>query len=230
MNVGTTGNAELILKHAKKSVGALQKAFQIVREKRGAERGMTGAERGMTTDEEQDLLRAMIVMAAAGLDAMVKRLIRDTLPVLVKIDDTVQEGLEVFLVRRIRGEAEAPGGVSGSKFLARILAATSHHDRLTEEYIQDLTGSSLQSGEELIRAAKALGLDPQHLNLKPAELKPIFEIRNKIIHELDIDLDATRRKRNLRAMDIMNSHADTLLAVGERFLKGVREKLAKTSA
>jgi hypothetical protein len=39
--------------------------------------------RGMSTDEEQDLLRAMLVTAAPGLDAMTKQLIRDALPKVV---------------------------------------------------------------------------------------------------------------------------------------------------
>ena len=64
--------AALILKHTHDSASALLKAFNLAREGRGRPRGMT-------TDEEQDLLRAMVVMAAAGLDAMAKQLIRDGL-------------------------------------------------------------------------------------------------------------------------------------------------------
>jgi hypothetical protein len=77
----------------------------------------------MTTDEEQDLLRAMLVMAAAGLDSMLKQLIRDCMPSLVKANPQVREGLEKFVARSIRGEADAPEPLAGARFLGRVLAA-----------------------------------------------------------------------------------------------------------
>ena len=63
--------AHLILVHACEAAAALLKAFDTSRNERRA----TG---GNTTNEEQDLLRAMLVFAGAGLDAAVKRLIQDS--------------------------------------------------------------------------------------------------------------------------------------------------------
>jgi len=60
----------------------------------------------MTTDEEQDLLRAMLVMAAAGLDSMTKQLIRDALPQVVHRTGAAREGLEKFLARQLTGDVE----------------------------------------------------------------------------------------------------------------------------
>ena len=80
------GKAAIILKVSHESADALLKAFELAQTGRGAPRGMT-------TDEEQDLLRAMLVMAAAGLDSMLKRLIRDCMPSLVKANPQVREGL-----------------------------------------------------------------------------------------------------------------------------------------
>jgi hypothetical protein len=75
-------SAGRILETAHDSAGALLKAFDLARTQRGRSAGMS-------TDQEQDLLRVMLVMAAAGLDGMVKQLIRDTLPSLLERDSIV---------------------------------------------------------------------------------------------------------------------------------------------
>ncbi len=180
----------------------------------------------MTTDSEQDLLRAMLVMAAAGVDSMVKQLIRDTLPALVAVDTDVKRGLEKFIGKQIRGEGDSSGVLVGKDFLARVLAAPSQQSQVIEEYIDDLTQGSLQSPSELDRVAAALGLPQQVLGIDRKLLKTIFGIRNEIIHELDINLDAERRRRNLRRSSDMISYTDALLKVAENMRDAVEKKLA----
>jgi hypothetical protein len=63
--------AYLILKYAHDSASALLQALRTVRERRNAARGAL-------TDEEQDLLRAMLVMSASGLDSMTKQLLHNS--------------------------------------------------------------------------------------------------------------------------------------------------------
>ena len=210
-------NAALILKHAHDSASALLKAFNLAKAGRG--------KRGMTTDEEQDLLRAMVVMAAAGLDAMAKQLIRDTLPALVGVEASVKDGLEKFVVRQIRGEAEGVDVLTGGKFLGRILAASSHQTQVIEEYIKELTGGSLQSAEELVRTASALGIQPQGLGADIKILREVFGVRNKIIHELDMNLEGDRRKRNLRKQKDMIRFANVLLQLAENLRDQVDKRL-----
>jgi len=172
--------AAVILERRHDSADALLKAFELAHEKRGTRRGMT-------TDDEQDLLRAMLVMAAAGLDSMLKQLIRDAMSALVKVSPPVREGLEKFVTRSIRGDAESLESLSGSKFLGRVLAAESPQTQVIEEYIRDLTGGSLQSAPELAKTTAALGLSRVKVDVHRFE--EVFDIRNKIIHELDINLD-----------------------------------------
>ena len=214
-----TDKAELILEHAQASVKSFSDAFDNVRAHRGAGRGMP-------TDEDQDLLRAMLVFAGAGLDSLVKQLIRDALPALLARDAGVQKRFEEFVFRRLRGDEDDPDLVTGNKFLARLLASAQPRAQLIEEYVRELTGASLQSAEELMRAAAALGLDSKSAGIDPKELKPIFAVRNKIIHELDIDLEGQRRKRVVRAREQMSKSADTLLNVGSTLIVKVLEKLA----
>ena len=52
-------------------------------------------------------------------------------------------------------------------------------------------------------------------------------MRNKIIHELDINLDGDRRKRNHRGLTAMKAHTNKLLELAEEILREVDEKLAK---
>lgn len=179
----------------------------------------------MTTDGEQDLLRAMLVLATAGLDGMVKQIIREALPLLLDRDERARESLEKFIVRQIRPAAGETDRAVGAKFLARILSWPSPQRRAIDEYVNHLTGGSLQSSASLYEVVGALGLWPDDVGVNPKELDPIFKARNKIIHELDIDLGAERRTRNVRRQNTMIGKTDRVLLVGEKILKGVDSKL-----
>lgn len=210
--------ARTILRHAHESAEGFLESFAAVRRDRGAATGTS-------KDEEQDLTRACLVFAAAGLDSMLKQLIRDALPELVRCDDGVREGLQSFISKQLRGSLDGGESKSGRDFLARILTSESQLDALIEEYIVDLTGSSLQSAEELSRAASALGLNPNLVGIDKGRLKPIFAVRNRIIHELDVNLDAPTRNRESRKRDSMARDANALLEVGEKILRAVETKL-----
>lgn len=227
----------LILKHTHESSQALYAAYEIARavrsikkqkESKNEEKKEFAALRGMTTDEEQDLLRSMLVSAASGLDAMTKQLIRDALPKIIEIDKEALTELEKFVSRKLRDEIDEIGISERISFLARALTAPSRQRQIIEDYIDYLTKGSLQSSEELSRVTKAFGLSPKEVIIDHAKLRPIFEARNKIIHELDIDLNAPRRKRNLRTQIKMKNHTEALLDLAENFLKTVDTKLSKT--
>lgn len=212
--------ARTILESARVSANSFLGAFDTVRQARGA---TTGKPR----HEEQDLLRASLVFAAAGLDSMLKQLIHETIKELAEKDAQVQTELEKFAQRQIRGDSENTETVSGHKFLATVLVAASPQDRIVEEYIRELTGSSLQSADQLFKTTTALGLDPNTIGLDRAKLKSAFDVRNKIIHELDVNLKTARGKQSRRGRTKaeLEAHAEHLLDVGEKILKGVEDKL-----
>jgi len=212
----------LIVKYAHESAKAFLEAFNTMRKGRGATRGAT-------TDEEQDLLRAMLVMAAAGLDSMLKQIIRDALEVLIQEDDDVREGLEKFVTRQIRGDADDKTAITGHRFLTRVLIAQSQQDQVIEEYTRHLTGISLQSVEEVRRTARALGVEPA-IRDHVRGLKQIFDSRNRIIHEFDIDFPALRRNRKSRTQGVMIGFTNALLELAEIILTAVDQKLASTDA
>ena len=210
--------ARLILEYAHESAQSLLEAFDEVRTARSEDSGDA-------TEPEQDLLRAMLVFAAAGLDSMVKQLIRDSLSSLVETDEKVRQGLETYVTRQLRGEADEGANRTANKFLARVLISDSHQDQVIKEYINDLTAKSLQSPEELLKASFALGLELTGQEINPNALRPIFGIRNRIIHELDIDFNAPPRHRQQRDREAMVKFTNTLLESCEIIFLGVAAKL-----
>jgi len=212
-----------ILAYAHESCSAILGAYTLVKQQRAATRGMT-------TDQEQDLLRAMLVMAAAGLDGMLKQLIRDTIKRLVPLDPGVKEGFETFVARQIGTDAESFKKRSGAEFLARVLTAPTPADELIELYIEKLTGPSLQSANELFNAANALGVAPHTVGIDKKNIQPIIDLRNKIIHEFDMNLSGQQRKRNLRKQKDMVANVDELFKIGQGLLQAVSGKLSERRA
>jgi hypothetical protein len=200
------------------SVSSLIHAFDDAKAKRGNVRGVL-------TDQEQDILRAALVMGCAGVDAVLKQTIRDTIEVLLEKDKAVRDGFEKFIHKRISGESDVLELAGGAKFLASILAVREPRRKLIEDYIKALTGDSLQSAEEIMRTIAALGLDPGPMQIDIARLKVIFGIRNKVIHELDIDLSAKSRKRRVRGQSDLLESADFILNVTGTIVEAVDARL-----
>lgn len=186
-------------------------------------RNQRGRPRGMTTDGEQDLLRSMLVMAAAGTDATVKQLVQDTLPHLLASDEKAQNTFEKFVARQLTGDSGA--GTINTALLAAALVSPVPQKRLIQEYVSRLTESSLQSTDSLFQVAAALGADPTEIGLIPANIRPIFNIRNKIIHEFDINLQARKRTRNLRSQATMIRDTERLFALARSLVESVDRRL-----
>ncbi len=201
---GPLDTAALIYEKTYASASSLLEAFRDAKTKRGSKRGQL-------SDQEQDILRAALVMCCAGLDASLKQAIRDCFEITLESSKLARENFEKFIRRRISGESDVLELTGGTKFLSQILADREPRKRLVEEYIRELTGESLQSAEEILRAAAALGIEGKKLQLDVARLKLVFSIRNKIIHELDVDLNVPIRKRAVRSQYDLFDNADYVL-------------------
>src|SRR5262249_37789761 len=127
--------------------------------------------------------------------------------------------------RQIRPDSSEVDRSFGAKFLAKILSHSSPQQGAIEAYINHLTGGSLQSTESLYEVVGALGLWPDDVGLDRKVFDPIFDVRNKIIHELDVNLDAERRTRNVRRRDAMVAHTNQLLLLAHNILKKVDSKI-----
>jgi hypothetical protein len=218
-NVPLLAKAALIYQYTHTAASSLLMAFDDAKQKRGNPRGVL-------TDQEQDILRASLVMSCAGLDAAIKQAIRDCIETLLEKDSQVKAGFEKFIKKRISGEGDVLEAGGGAKFLAAVLADRAPRRKLIEDYIKELTGDSLQSVDEIMRTVSALGLDQRALKADAAKLREIFGIRNKIIHELDIDLDAPKRKRRVRSQSDLLDNSDLILSTTKSILELLHTKVS----
>lgn len=222
-----THKAYSILKYAHDTAESLLKAFDVVR----AERSPSGKPTpGTPTDEEQDLLRAMVVFAGAGLDSMTKQLIRDALPEVIKRDSEARGELRKFAARHLRRESEiAEFPLVDLSLLADLLLTQNPGDALVAALVDELTGGSLQSTDEIFKTLRCFGVDPASVRIDQRHLAPVFECRNKLIHEFDIDFSQARRNRFPRRKKDMVSNASQLLGLSARMLLAVDTKLQGSS-
>lgn len=213
-------DAHKILEYALEACSALLDAFDASRRARRA----TG---GNTTTQEQDLLRAMVVFAGAGLDASVKRLIENSLPILARRRAGVRQALEAFAARRLRDEAASAGSSArGYTLLAAAISNPTPQAAVVTAYVEDLLGSSLQSVDRVFEALSALGIQKE-VSADREKLKNVFTIRNNIVHEMDMDLSRTNRYRTTRRRDPMIEGVNTLLCLGWDVTTAVAKQLPK---
>lgn len=214
----SVARAQQYLLSAWKSASEALTAMQTLREKRRREGGLKPG--GRTSDQDQDLLRAMLVFSCAGVDAAIKALIEDALAELADFNEHVQKKLDQFGERYL---ADA-GGVS-VKSLAKVLGhADSPRDALIQQFIDDLTGGSLQSADQLQTVCGALGLNDAELRKDVDALADVFRARNQIIHELDLTAEGWFARRQ-RAMKAMVTMANDALVVSQQVLNLVSEAL-----
>jgi hypothetical protein len=205
-------NAYAILCNAHDAATSFLDIFERVRTARVA--------KGMPTDEEQDLLRAMLVFASAGLDSMAKQLVRDALPSVIECDDGAAEMFKDHIERRLGLEDRL-----GRKFLANVLGDANPRQRLMDQLLADLTADSLQSTEQLLKVASYFNIPSRQIAQNPNTLKDVFKVRNEIGHEMDIDFSQSNRSRRPRAKQKMVGYTDELFRAAAAFLSEVDLKL-----
>jgi hypothetical protein len=205
-------NAHAILCNAHDSASSFLDIFEAVRKSRKA--------KGASTDEEQDLLRALLVFASAGLDSMVKQLVRDALPSTIEANDGAKIMFKDHIERRLNVEERV-----SRKFLANILGDANPRQCLMEQLLGDLTAESLQSTEQLLKVAAYFNIPSKQISPTPNSLKEVFGVRNEIGHEMDIDFNQSNRSRRPRAKDKMVTYTNELFRVAAAFLSEVDMKL-----
>jgi len=215
-------NSLIILRNASKSVQAF---YDLYKESRRLRKGG-----GATTDKEQDLLRAMLLFASAGLDAVVKQLIKDCLRDVISDDLGAAKQFEIFMERKLlKGSSEldeiSTKYVLNIKLLAKIVSNREPIEIGLDSLINDLTGDSLQSADQLLRVASQFAIMPKDLFSHIELVKEIFKVRNQITHEMDINLDSPNRSRRARGQKDMIEYTKEVLFITENFVKAVEKKI-----
>lgn len=181
-------------------------------------------------DSAQDLLRAMLLFACSGLDAVVKQLIEDSLHDVLQLDPGAQGEFQKFVERRLKRGAtgdEADRG-SGSGFdaslLARLLVSFDPRSSLIADLKYHLRSDSLQSRDQLLKVAAHFAITRDEIMSDPDATKLAFDARNQIVHEMDIDLDAGDQRRE-RTYPAMAQLCENIIAISSSFIDEVGKKI-----
>lgn len=189
--------AQRFLASAYDTVNDLLETLDIVRTHRKAIEGR--GSKGALASNEEDLLRAALALAGAGLDSSLKRLVRDTLPLILNDPEAPgSQELVAFAARQIGTQQ-----VLDPARLAILLLSTDPRQALIDSFIDELTGSSIQSVHAVHRIATIVGIPQKHdVRTAITGLRYAFVARNQVAHELDlqIPLGADDRQKRRRSM------------------------------
>lgn len=203
-------NAFTILCNAHDAASSFLEAFTAVRKARGA--------KGTPTDEEQDLLRACVVFAGAGLDSMAKQLVQDALPIVVEQHLGAESMFKQHVGRHMLRDAS---GEIAPATLAEILADRDPRGYLIRRLVDDLTSGSLQSAEEVMRVASYFDIPSHDLGIDVGFAREIFGARNQIVHEMDVHFDQVNRNRRSRNRAKVTAYTNEILRIASVLLSEV---------
>lgn len=170
--------------------------------------------------QENDLLRATLLFSTAGLDAMVKQLVKDALSKAVRSDIGAEVVFKGYIEKKLlRGEQ------INTSLLTKVLVANDSKTILLDEVIRDLTSNSLQSKDELLKVASFFNIPSNTLTTDFNLLKEIFDVRNQITHEMDIDFNESSFRRT-RSRDRMVLYTNEVLKIANQLLLEVDNRLS----
>ena len=220
-------NAWVILKYTQSTAKSFLNAFDSSK-----------IDKGAPTHGETDLLRAMLVLVSAGLDSMVKYLVRDALPAVIRNDMEARKKFIGFVKDRfeLSPDSETPSPkhtILASNILDEINKQDGNdYDVLFEviisRVVKDLRGRSLQSPSQIMQTARGFNIAEDTITIHKQSLREVFKIRNQISHDMDIKFEGSPGKSNRRPRrrNDMVAHANLLLTVSVNFLQAVDAKLS----
>lgn len=207
---------------ARRLEGAHQSVQGLFRTLHAARKVKTQAGKAVRKLEhgEVDLLRAAIVFAGAGIDAVLKQLVRDALPELLNTHSLARGKLQRFGATVVKDQP---------KTAIAILTSANTNVSLRERYVESLTKGSLQGTSELQSVRDALGISAEGTfdNDALKKLDDFFLARNQIVHELDLKSssgrgDSTRRARHMKTV---RDEADSVFRLSAAFIAKTDELL-----
>lgn len=218
-------SSSTVFEHANESVSSFYKIYQIIRKGHGA---------GSTTHNEQDLLRAMLVFACSGLDAVAKQLISDCLQKVIESDkegNAARQEFKKYVERRMKNfstENNIKSSTIDTNFIAQILVSDQPKIELIKSLQKNLSDNSLQSLDQLLRVAGFFAITKDQILKDSENTEKAFKIRNDIIHQMDVNLNAKsqgRKNRKVRGLTDMLKYTVNILNVGSNFINSVTEKI-----
>lgn len=176
--------------------------------------------RGPLTEAETDLLRSAVVLAGAGLEAVIKRLASDALPGLLENAGRHPGALKKYreYVRSVLQDQKTPG-----RWLEAIIS-DDPRPQMVRLYVESLVTGSIQSEGDLRSIRDALGLDADAVSDESlVGLRGFLTARNQIAHDLDLRKpeDPGNGRRYKRTAKTVVTQCDEVLAVATAYICGV---------
>jgi hypothetical protein len=171
------------------------------------------------TEQRQDLLRAMLVFASSGLDATIKELINDALPIVVDANKA-KNGAAVFFASYVKKHLLRDER-SAAELIAQALTSASPREDIMLWFQKQLSSESMQSKDQVFMTAAYFDIPTSDLCNDVKGLADVFRVRNVIIHQADVDFNLALRKRTPRERNAIVSATNLLLETAEKFLHEV---------
>ncbi|MGD0343607.1 MAG: hypothetical protein ABSB55_01405 [Acidimicrobiales bacterium] len=147
---------------------------------------------------------------------MAKQLIRDALASVIDRQRGAHAMLQRHFERRLRGLPN-----TGLDLLTEVLVDKDPRSRLLARLVDDLTSGSLQSADEVLRVASYFDIPSAQLVEDVPLLQAIFDARNQIVHEMDVDFGRTNRSRRSRTRALISQYTDELFKICSTLLREV---------
>jgi hypothetical protein len=184
-------------------------------------------QQGVTTDQQQDLLRSMLVFASAGLDATLKQLVRDSLEKVLERNEEADLQFQDFTSKYLKIRTNMDGLGSGAvhiKNLSSILASKNPRNSLIEALKSELTADSLQSVDAVLKVLSNFAVGPADIGLDVKAFKDVFKVRNEIIHEMDVNFQANRSRRQRSKIPMLKS-TNNLLDISFKMIQVIDTRI-----
>jgi hypothetical protein len=219
------GRASPALRHLVVAHATLQGIFESLHVVRLAAAAASGRDaRGRLNEGQVDLLRSALVLAGAGLDAVIKRLAQDALPELLAVGSTraaADKAFKTHVSAQIRDKTP-------STSWTKAILEPDPRQAMIRLYVGECTRGSLQSEKDMRMVRDALGVaekvitDPQI-----ASLGPFLTARNQVAHDLDIKApeDPSWGARHPRRITTVVAQCDLVLRLAGKFVDAVSDEL-----
>jgi hypothetical protein len=167
----------------------------------------------------QEILRTMIVVASAGLEAALKGALRHTLDALASSDERGKDRFEKWVMGELFDDERR---VREPAYFASVLASPSPRDSLAWAYVRSRVSASLQSQEKLAEVVRDFAFEEAsakavQTRVRQKKVAEAFACRNEIVHEYDFIYEPHLTRRARSALEIV-SHVNTLFDVGTEIL------------
>lgn len=171
----------------------------------------------MESIDKAILLRSALIFGCSTLDSVGKRMVQDCLEEVINNDEGAQKIFESFISRQIKKEPE--------KVLARALSKPDYRSELIHVIQESVYGTSLQSYSQISELTAKFGIATSEVVSEDAGRK-IFEIRQLVIHELDMNPDGSGTQLEREPEELV-SQCDAVLKATANLIKLTHQKIHK---